>query len=62
MDPLNVLRILLIEDSPVQASVFQRMLEDEEPAWQLDCADSLAAGLRFLDANRYDLVRLDLDG
>jgi signal transduction histidine kinase len=54
-------RVVLIEDNPGDARLLGALLqEDGEPAWQLEWADRLPAGLARLDAGGYEVVLLDL--
>jgi two-component system sensor histidine kinase/response regulator len=55
------LRALLIEDNPIDADLLQEALSDEGlPTVEVSWAQSLAEGLRYLDASRFDVVLLDL--
>jgi len=60
MDTRGALRILLIEDSTVFVLSVQHMLEQVEPKWSVEVANTLADGLRRLARGRIDLVLLDL--
>lgn len=54
-------KVLLIEDTEKDRTRFEQMLnEDEEFNYQITSADRLATGLRFLSADTFNLVLLDL--
>jgi glutamate dehydrogenase (NAD(P)+) len=54
-------RILAIEDNLVQMKLIERLLlESKRPAFEVVSAETLAAGLRLLGAEKFDLVLLDL--
>ena len=55
------IRILLIEDSPLQARLIEEMLSEVQSArYHLEWADRLSKGLERLRGGRVDLVLLDL--
>jgi len=57
-DPLS---ILLIEDSPTDALLLNEKLRQvSELVFEVECADTLGAGIRRLIEHRYDAVILDL--
>jgi glutamate dehydrogenase (NAD(P)+) len=54
-------RVLILEDNPVQLRLMERLLqESERPAFELVAADTLADGLRLLDEQTFDVILLDL--
>ena len=60
------LKVLLVEDNPLDARLIQEMLADIEgtgpvvATFDLECADQLSAGLEHLVAGGIDVVLLDL--
>jgi glutamate dehydrogenase (NAD(P)+) len=55
------IRVLILEDNAVQLRLLERLLqESERPAFELVTAETLADGLRLLEAQSFDLVLLDL--
>ena len=57
----DAVRVLLIEDDPIQARLIQKLLADRrDPSFAVTVADRLAAGLKRLGEGGTDLVLLDL--
>jgi glutamate dehydrogenase (NAD(P)+) len=57
----DTVRVLLIEDDPIQARLIQKLLADRrDPSFAVTVADRLAAGLKRLGEGGTDLVLLDL--
>ncbi len=55
------IKVLVIEDNAQYAEFLEEMLENKSPgAFHTACADCLADGLTYLDANEVDVVLLDL--
>jgi len=55
------IRVLLVEDNPVQAKLIERMLDaSSSPAFEVHSAETLAEGLQRLREEAPDLVLLDL--
>ncbi|MEO8494460.1 MAG: Glu/Leu/Phe/Val dehydrogenase dimerization domain-containing protein [Planctomycetota bacterium] len=58
---MQTIRILVVEDSPVQAQLVVAQLEDaENVAFQLSVAGSLAVALEQLNNGEFDAILLDL--
>lgn len=54
-------KLLLIEDNPGDIRLCRELLNDGSPArWEIQEAHSLAAGVEHLDAEKFDLIALDL--
>jgi len=54
-------KILLIEDSPIYARLVQKMLAvSSQVEYQIECADRLSTGLKYLAKGEYDVVLVDL--
>ena len=59
--PMSPIRVLLIEDNPMDVRLIGIMLRDSAPTlFQLEQVDRLEAGLQQLSAERFDLVLVDL--
>ena len=57
----EILRILLIEDSPVDAFMIRELLKEvKDSPFDLKCADRLSTGLERLGEGGIDVVLLDL--
>ena len=53
--------VLLIEDNPIHARLFEKLLADvEHPSFKLETADTLAAGLERLVRGGIQVLLLDL--
>jgi glutamate dehydrogenase (NAD(P)+) len=53
--------VLLIEDNPIHARLFEKLLADvEHPSFKLETADTLAAGMERLERGGIDVLLLDL--
>ena len=54
-------KILLIEDNPGYARLVQKMLAvSSQIEYQIECADRLSTGLKYLAKGEYDVVLVDL--
>jgi len=54
-------KILLIEDNPAYARLVQKMLAvSSQVEYQIECADRLSTGLKYLAKGEYDVVLVDL--
>ncbi|MFO1499652.1 MAG: PAS domain S-box protein [Verrucomicrobiota bacterium] len=61
MEQTDPIRLLLIDDAPKFAGWLQEMLHAAKGVhFKVDCAESLASGLRQLEHARYDVALLDL--
>lgn len=60
---MNTIQVLLVEDSPGDAFMVERMLRDASPRHEFDVTHvpRLADALSALDAGRFDAVLLDLN-
>ncbi len=57
----SAVRVLLVEDNPVQARLIQGLLsQSRSPAFEVDLAGSLAAGIERINQGGVDVVLLDL--
>ncbi len=57
----SAVRVLLVEDNPVQARLIQGLLsQSRSPAFEVDLAGSLAAGIERINRGGVDVVLLDL--
>jgi len=57
----NVIKILLIEDNPGDVRLIEEILrESKTSGFELESADRLSAGIKFLEKKRFDIVLLDL--
>jgi two-component system, NarL family, sensor histidine kinase UhpB len=54
-------RVLLVEDSPVEATLATRMLSGRDGLWTVHTADRLSAALTHLTQQGADVVLLDLN-
>ena len=54
-------RVLLVEDSPVEATLATRMLAGRDGLWTVQTADRLSAALSHLTQHGADVVLLDLN-
>jgi PAS domain S-box-containing protein len=54
------LSVLIVEDSPVEATLTHRMLSTRGALWTVEVADRLAAALKYLAASTVDIILLDL--
>jgi len=54
------IRMLLVEDSNLDALLLQEMLEGEKSSIRLERTNSLAAALSFIGRNEIDIILLDL--
>lgn len=58
MELVNV-TVLLIEDDVVDQMAFKRMIDDENMPYKYTIAGSLKEGMKFITANRYDIIIAD---
>ena len=57
----NRIKILLIEDDPIDARLIEKMLSiDHDNTFILECVDRLSKGLKRLSERQFDIVLLDL--
>ncbi len=57
---IEVVRILMIEDNPVDVDLFREYLENEVVNFEIMQAKILDEGLRLLDEFQFDIILLDL--
>ncbi|MEQ9501617.1 MAG: response regulator [Deltaproteobacteria bacterium] len=53
-------RVLLVEDNPADAALITRYLKDHSPRFEISAAGSLAEALSIPQAERADIILLDL--
>lgn len=52
--------VLIVEDNPGDARLIELMINDADPAFNIERADRLGAGLRAVETGHIDIVLLDL--
>jgi PAS domain S-box-containing protein len=56
----KVIKILLIEDNPGDADLIEEMLDRTDVRFELKCVERLSLGIEQLQADRFDIILLDL--